>query len=196
MEFTDREFQIINDQDFLQTKSTAISKIHELLTEVKFELHKTILHSRINRPLDKKFLAGKISKGENYRGLPYLVLDYPAVFLKDDIFAFRTMFWWGNFFSCSFHLQGKMLELYRNEIIHNISQLANKNIFLCVNQTPWEYHYETDNYKLLSLDDLDLIKSNHFIKLSKRFELGSWKNLPSEANGFLVQLIDIFNEGT
>ena len=31
----------------------------------------------------------------------------PAVFSKENIFAIRTMFWWGNFFSISLHVSGK-----------------------------------------------------------------------------------------
>lgn len=39
----------------------------------------------------------KISKGENYLQLPYLILDYPAIFEKNNIFALRT-FLVGKFF--------------------------------------------------------------------------------------------------
>ena len=147
-------------------------------------------------PAFSKFKTSKISRGENYRGLPYLVLDYPAVFSAEDTFAFRTMFWWGNFFSCTLHLQGKPLDLYRDLVIDNIGHLVNYDIFLCINQSPWEYHYEVDNYKLLSVDDLDFIKESQFLKLNKKFDLGSWKSLPSEANRFLVQLLDILNQLT
>lgn len=44
----------------------------------------------------------KISKGENYLQLPYLILDYPAIFEKNNIFALRTFFWWGNFLVSTF----------------------------------------------------------------------------------------------
>ena len=193
IEFTDREFQIIQDQEFLLTKSKALSKIDDLLSKVRSELKLAIKDYSIMHPAFSKFKTSKISRGENYRGLPYLVLDYPAVFSAEDSFAFRTMFWWGNFFSCTLHLQGKPLDLYRDLVIDNIGHLVNHDIFLCINQSPWEYHYEVDNYKLLSVDDLDFIKESQFLKLSKKFKLSSWKSLPSEANRFLIQLLDIFN---
>ena len=50
----------------------------------------------------------KIAKGENYLQLPYVLLDYPRCFDKENIFAIRTMFWWGNFFSITLHLSGSI----------------------------------------------------------------------------------------
>ena len=72
-----------------------------------------ILHCR------KKSLnsSPKISKGENYKGLPWLVLDYPRYFNKEDIFAIRTLFWWGNFFSITLHISGKYKMRYEKKII-------------------------------------------------------------------------------
>jgi hypothetical protein len=55
---------------------------------------------------DIQCLNGKISRGENYQLLPYIILDYPSYFSRNNIFAVRTMFWWGNFFSITLHLSG------------------------------------------------------------------------------------------
>src|SRR5450755_2986522 len=48
----------------------------------------------------------RISKGENYKGLPWVVLDYPRAFGRLDVLAVRTLFWWGNYFSVTLHLKG------------------------------------------------------------------------------------------
>ena len=40
-------------------------------------------------PAEMLFHSPKISKGENYKGLPYVMLDYPRCFGKTDIFAIR-----------------------------------------------------------------------------------------------------------
>jgi hypothetical protein len=191
MEFTDKELQIIRDREFLLTKSVAISKTHELLVGVQSELRKSVHESDLKSIIGKNQLSGKISKGENYRRLPYMVLDYPAIFSKEDIFAYRTMFWWGNFFSCTLHLQGSFLLRYRKHLSANIEQLASRDTFICVNSSPWEYHYEADNYKLLQLSDLDVMNRHPFLKISKRIELKDWKNLPIEANKFIKVLLSI-----
>ncbi len=35
------------------------------------------------------------------------MLDYPRAFGRDSIFACRTFFWWGRFFSLTLHLAGR-----------------------------------------------------------------------------------------
>ena len=52
----------------------------------------------------------KISKGENYKDLPYVMLDYPRCFQKEKTIAIRTFFWWGNFFSINLQLSGEYKE--------------------------------------------------------------------------------------
>lgn len=189
MEFTDREFQIIHDSEFLITKAGASSKIQHLLSEVKVGLKDVVKKSRVDPELMKLFSSGKISKGENYRGLPYQVLDYPAAFHKHDIFAFRTMFWWGNYFSCTLHLQGKPLEIYRQTLIDNLDHFTIEDLYVCVNESPWEYHFEADNYKLITKADSEYLNKCQFLKLSKKIEICQWKKLPVSASNFLEQLL-------
>ena len=63
----------------------------------------------------------KISKGENYLQLPYLILDYPAIFEKNNIFALRTFFWWGNFFSINLHISGIYKTAFQDTLLKNIN---------------------------------------------------------------------------
>ena len=160
---------------------------------VRSKLRKSVDQSELKKVLGKSQMSGKISKGENYRNFPYLVLDYPATFSKEDIFAFRTMFWWGSFFSFTIHLQGRFLEQYRQHFSANIEKLASHDTFICVNSSPWEYHYEADNYKLLHPSDHDLMNRHPFLKISKRIELRQWENLPKEASDFLKFLLEIID---
>ena len=173
-----KEFNYIQDKDFLLTKHIIITKIKSELAHIEKALTHTIKISKTDIPVEVLQRAGKISKGENYRGLPYLVLDHPRYFKKEGVFAFRTMFWWGHFFSSTFHLQGKYLDLYRNNILDQILSLKNNNLYICNGATPWEYHYEPDNY--LFIDTLEekelqnLIKTKDFIKISSRLDLKKW----------------------
>ena len=88
----------------------------------------------------------KISKGENYKGLPYLVLDYPRYFGKDDHFAIRSMFWWGNFFSITLHLSGIYKKMYENKIEASFTLLKEESFFIGISDDQWEHHFETSNY--------------------------------------------------
>ena len=76
------------------------------------ELVQENVNRGFNLPEEVLIQSPKISRGENYNGLPYVMLDYPRCFGKEDVFAMRTMFWWGNFFSITWHLKGKYSKEY------------------------------------------------------------------------------------
>ncbi len=49
----------------------------------------------------------KISKGENLKGLPYMVLDYPRI--SGPVFPslIRIVFWWGKYISFQFYIKSE-----------------------------------------------------------------------------------------
>ena len=122
----------------------------------------------------------KISKGENYKGLPYLVLDHPRYFEKDNNFAIRSLFWWGNFFSITLHLSGNYKKMYESKIYTSFMLLKEEDFFICISPDQWEHHFEINNY--LPLDEIDnaqfkkYISDKEFIKLAKKIPLLQWNN--------------------
>ena len=191
MQFDARELQLIRDSEFLLTKNTILRKVHELLDRSRSEIRGMLDDYNLKDPPIAEFKHGKISRGENYRGLPYLVLDYPALYARKDIFAFRTIFWWGNFFSTSIHLQGSFLDKYRSILATNIASLVEEQYFICVGHSPWEYHYGKDNYRLIMESDKKLIEKVEFLKLSKKYSLDDWKELPVLAKKFVTDIISL-----
>lgn len=178
MQLTPEEYSIVNNSRFLLVKADIINKVKAEF-EVLQDAYAGILNSAgiILPPT----AAPKISRGENYKGLPYLVLDYPAVFNKENILAFRTMFWWGNFFSITLHLQGTYKEQYLQSITQKMLQNKPHGLHLSCNQTAWEYHYETANYRPVEYMADEQITStlnqNNFIKLSAKLELSGYEQL-------------------
>lgn len=188
MDFSEKEISLMMDIDFVRTKSIVMNKILEMFSHIRDDLKKmTSFSPDGNFPI----AGGKISRGENYRQLPYVVLDCPGHFSRHHIFAFRTMFWWGHFFSATLHLQGNYLEQYRQKIEHSISKLSNSAIYISVGDTPWEYHYEPDNYIPLSLNHLPHIRNAVFLKFSQRYELTSWETVPEKVLRFYSLLLDV-----
>jgi len=185
MQFTEKEIQIIADTEFLTRKLVVIGKIQKLFEDTRFSLRNTIEKSEFQFPtkIDKKL--GKIFRGENYKSLPYVVLDYPKLYSKTNSFTFRTMFWWGNFFSATLHLEGESVDKFKFKIIQNADQLLNDQIYICINDSPWQYHYEKDNYLLLTKSNLSIIKELKFIKLSKKFNLEQYSYIPALSSNFL-----------
>lgn len=178
-----KELEILNDQSFLQLKASVSKKIISYLAEIEKELKIEISSCSFNFPANTLIQAGKISKGEKYRGLPYFVLDYPRLFTQKEVFALRTMIWWGNEFSCTLHIGGRQLQLLTEKHILNISRA--KDLFFCIGNTPWEYHYEHSNYKKISDLTINEIKThlaqNEFIKISRFINIQNWKMYKSFA---------------
>ncbi|MBX2841120.1 MAG: hypothetical protein KTR26_05085 [Flammeovirgaceae bacterium] len=195
---TDKALQYLKDQDFLLTKRLITNEITELLSKSRIEIKAAINHYSINFPEGMNQKNGKISKGENYQNLPYLILDFPKLFKSDSVFAFRTMVWWGNEISCTLHLQGELLENFREALIHNIQSNQAEEIYLCINKaSPWEYHFDEDNYLLtnkLASSKLEKYLSSHsFIKISKKFPLSEIENIPSLAHSTFLEFMEILS---
>jgi hypothetical protein len=191
MQLSEKENQIIFDTEFLINKISVIAKIQTLFEEVRKSLVAAIISSDFVFPVSVDIDLGKIFKGENYQSLPYINLDFPKYFSNEDIFTCRTMFWWGNFFSSTLHLQGKSLELYRHNIINNLDKLINEEIYICINRSPWEYHYKSDNYILLSKFNIKKFNDLDFLKLSEKFNLADYNNLPKLSSDFLQRMLSI-----
>ena len=189
---SEKEFKYLKDRDFLLTKQEIHLKVTEVLSDTEVRLKETIRQVDFPFP-DQTFLkAGKISKGEQYRGLPYWVLDYPRKFGKEDVFSFRTMVWWGNEISCCLHLAGADLHAFRDQVLQRYRQDANQ--FISVATTPWEYHFHSDNYrKATELSDAEVdghMQATNFIKLAYQLPLDQIQELPDFATHTFIKILN------
>jgi len=179
--FTEREIQFLQDTEFLKTKADILQKIEETLSKVEASLRQEMGKSTFQFPEGTLKRSGKISRGENYGNLPYMVLDFPRKFGRKNVFAFRVIFWWGNFFSANLHLAGGDLDEIRPHLFKNYYGLKNKQVYICISEDPWEHHFEKTN--MLPIDSLpsqrleNIIRSHHFIKLGRKIPLDSWRKL-------------------
>lgn len=173
-----KEMELITNADWILTKNAILQKTNQLLGQLQ-QLQQQHLQSIADKlPVIVLQSSPKISKGDNYRGLPYLVLDYPKYFDRSAVFAIRTMFWWGNFFSVTLHLAGHFKTSMESKIIAALPALKENGFYRGVNTDQWEHHFEEDNYQpLTGLDETDLkkeIRSGSFIKLAKKIPLEKW----------------------
>lgn len=189
MELSTKELDTVNNSEFIFIKNRIIKNIEEQLKLSKNRLvkHADIFDKILNQ--SGETIKSNISKGENYKGLPFVILDYPSIFKKDDIFAYRTMFWWGNYFSSTLHLQGKYLSKFRSKLLSNFNLLLNRDIYICINDTPWEYNFDKDNFIPLENNHIELLETNNFIKLSKKLPLEEYKSLSQFSNDYINHLI-------
>jgi hypothetical protein len=107
------------------------------------------------------------------------------------------MFWWGNFFSCTLHLQGDILENYREALGVSMNDLYKKNVFIGVSENPWEYHYDSSNYILIDeLPEIELnkiVKEKTFIKISRYIKVDEYEMLPHFSSNTLLLFLSSLN---
>ncbi len=186
------EMELVNNASWILTKQRIIDKVYLLFGEI-LENYKRVSKEEINsHSLFEITKGGKISKGENYLGLPYVMLDYPAFFDKEKIFAIRTMFWWGNFFSITLHISGEE-SLSKMSFSDCFDYIKNSNFFVCVNDDQWHHHFEKDNY--VHAHDIDKktfagIYSKNFLKISGKTDIRNFNNVQNFLEKTYRELIE------
>ncbi len=184
------EGALVISADWILTKNSVIQKTIQLLASLQTQQEILLLTYKGILPGEIINSSPKISKGENYKGLPYLVLDYPRYFNKEDTFAIRMFFWWGNFFSGTLHLSGIYKRMYEEKIIQSFETLKTEGFSICINEDQWEHHFEITNYlplhSLTSYQFEEMINRKPFIKLSKKISLEQW-------NSAEKKLLEIFS---
>ena len=186
------ELQLVTNTDWILTKRKIMDKVNVLLGDISGH-QKLMIENESNwLPCEVVQSTAKIAKGENYLQLPYMLLDYPRCFNDGNIFAVRTMFWWGNFFSITLHLSGTYKENFQQKIIENIDAVT-QEVFICINENQWQHHFGADNYtniKKLQTNELqDVIIKKTFVKLAVKFPLQAWNEIPSLLDDSFNQLI-------
>jgi hypothetical protein len=175
---TSDELRLVTNAEVLLTKNKIIRIVYDLLGAMAGE-YKEILVADGLVTLNEK--EGKISRGENYKGLPYVILDYPRKFARVDTFAIRTLFWWGNFFSITLQLSGEYLNEYKSKIEEAIGKDQLDGWYYGCGEDPWEHHFEDDNYRPIIAGKINLSANLSYLKISKKIPLNQW----DEAETFL-----------
>jgi hypothetical protein len=178
---SDEELQLVNNSDWILTKHIIIGKVYHLFGNLATTMKAAIDKEYDWLPAEAVRAAAKISKGENYLKLPYVLLDYPRCFDAENIFAVRTLFWWGNFFSITLHLSGRYKEMFAENICNNKEGLEHDNFFICISEDEWQHHFEANNYRPVREFDKTgfnrIVTQKRFIKLAVKFTLKEWKDM-------------------
>ena len=187
------EMDLLNNSEWILTKNKIVKKAQRLLEEVQANILQHVKEPGVNLPHEVITISPKISKGENYQGLPWLMLDYPRFFQKENTFAIRTMFWWGNFFSTTLHLSGEYMRRYTGAIVRSYEVLCENDFYTCIHEDQWHHHFEKENYRpvktFTTSDFADHINARSFVKLSCQLSFLEWNNAP-------VLLAEIFKRIT
>ena len=182
------EMKLVTNASFILTKNSIINKVYALFGELSNTFKNIATQQYL--PEEVLYTSPKIYRGENYEGLPWVMLDYPRYFKNEDFFAIRVFFWWGNFFSITLQLKGKYKTIFQN----SFSNIANDDWFLCLNENEWQHHFREDNYKPLALVSEIELNNLSFIKLAKKIPLTEWNNAEDFFLIYFKQLVKLTSQ--
>lgn len=173
-----KELELVCNRDWILTKHIIIDKVYKLFGKLAVSMQERVQQIASTLPREAAESNPKISRGENYQGLPYVMLDYPRHFTKEFTLAIRTFFWWGNFFSINLHLSGGGKQAAAAVLSTKFTSLQQGGYWLCTHADPWQHHFESENYVPLtefSAADFEAVLANNpFIKIGKQIPIKQW----------------------
>lgn len=191
------EMSLLTNTHFFEQKRKVLNIIIQSLGDLESAYMEIAGDFSTEIPKEALQKRGKISRGENYRGLPYLILDHPAYFSKQGIFAFRTLIWWGNPISITFHISGDYLQKFKIQLVAGLPNLNLTNLFICINSNQFEHHFESNNY--ISLHDFisengnpeKLMNERGFLKIMHKMPLTAIHELQVQGPIFMKNILTI-----
>ncbi|HEY5393669.1 MAG TPA: hypothetical protein VIJ57_16210 [Hanamia sp.] len=189
------EMELVTNTEWILAKQLIIEKVYHLFGGLNEDFKRIIAEEKRFFIPELQKRNGKISKGENYKGLPYIILDYPALFSKENIFAVRTLFWWGNYFSISFHLSGKYFgRMCQSPTI--FSFLKDNEFSVCINEDEWQHDFDEFNYvniNKLGDEEINKILGKPFFKIAQKIDLHEWDKAAIFLRENFKKLIDFMS---
>ena len=196
---SEEEQNLVMNGDWILTKNRVLEQITGFLALLQLtqaewvRKHATLLPDAISE------VPAKLSKGENYLGLPYRVLDYPRLFSAADMFAVRTLFWWGHYFTVNLVLSGIWKQQASESLLVSFDVLQERNIFICFGEDPWIHQLSTEHYReigtLSRVEWEKIIREQAFVKLSTRHELTDWEHLEERLMNDFTLLLQVTGLG-
>ncbi|MBA3647964.1 MAG: hypothetical protein H0W62_05345 [Chitinophagales bacterium] len=169
------EIDMLGQRDFFLTKKIIIEKIYHQFAILIEETKRQAIFINATFPEGSDSSTGKISKGENYMGFPYQILDFPRFFSGENILAIRTMVWWGNFCSCTLLLSGNSLLQHAFNLRKSFLKLKENDFYVSVSDSPWHHHFNRENF--IAINELSeetwirIIDKNIFIKIARKIPI-------------------------
>lgn len=156
----------LNAEVFALKRSTT-QKLYTAFEALRLRLKDTGDTLQFSFPNEVLAISAKISQGENFKGCPWVMLDYHRYFKGNDMFAFRVMAWFGHYFSAHLIVGGRYLKAHGEQLMNNCK---GNNIYFATHNDPWEHAIEAPFFQPLENVSADQIaghiRTNDFIKLS------------------------------
>jgi hypothetical protein len=186
------EKALVLDPGWILTKRSVMDKVAALLGELADQYRAQTAGLEGLTPALKEGFP-KLSRGENYRGLPYMILDYPAVFDRENVFAVRTLFWWGHYFSITIHLKGKYLYRHLPGLLDGLERGGGGEWHLAVSEDEWVHAVEQGHYTpyhALGGAQRTALAERPFFKMASTIPLDRWDDLYEQLGNRFGEILE------
>ncbi len=194
--FSAEEAALAENASWLLTKHTVIQKVYRLFGALSEEYREILAGYPHLLPEAVVAISPKIYKGEQYRRLPYVMMDFPRFFDRGDVLAIRSLFWWGNHFSIHLVLGGKYKMKYSPAVAAGITSNLPASWYIHETDSPWEHHFEADNYQPLpGTAPLRATRKHNYLKLAALLPIEQAAVAPAFFSTSFKTLLQILNSG-
>jgi hypothetical protein len=170
------------------TKNNVITKAQQLLGQVSHEVQQAVVAGRLHFPVPVN--NPKIAKGEQYKGLPWVMLDSPRQFSQHNVFAVRCMFWWAHPFTCCLHLAGTYKQQMEGRLLNRLA-LLQQQWLIYRGSDAWQHEINGHWLPAASLTARQLeqlMASQTFLKIARQWPLKEWQGAAGFFTGCYEQL--------
>lgn len=184
MQLDTAELKLVQNTTYPLLKQAAMEKLKAVLTQTATEL---LQHDEIAKHVSQKQV--KISAGENYLNLPYLVADVPKLTSANPHLHIRILFWWGNYFACQFFVD--TIQVNPQRLLVNLPQL--EAVYVLVSDNIWHNNINDDCWKLatdLTDDDYAALLKQQTIKCCALHAIEDYPLLTTAATHFYKALFN------
>lgn len=168
-----QEIELLVNPEWLLIKNQVIQKVINVYGVLHQLFRQGIIDNKDALPLHISANSGKISKGNNFKGLPFVVLDYPARFGKNDVFCVRCFFLWGNYFIISLHLSGKYSPPDA-DLKKWLEYFKEKDFSINISSDEWSQEWEC--YEEIQSNKNQL--QEKFFKVAAKINIAEWERMP------------------
>jgi hypothetical protein len=174
-EFSNEEWGFLINSSPMRLKPGILQKIEKSLSEV----HEALKDAKVDYSdifpawADGNNISGKIYRGENYLGMPWIALDYPRNYGQNTSLAFRVLVLWGDGIYTSMLSEGNAEVTMKNGDF----EIRSKNkTYYVDSDNRWIQHIsETECAELNQTEQAISHRNTHgFTRLFQRIEFDQW----------------------
>jgi hypothetical protein len=178
--FSESELQLAQNKEVILTKMAVIEKVYNqfgALGEILFEFFK----ENAGQFQNELSILPKISRGENYLGFPWVMLDYPRFFehIKGH-FALRNFFWWGHYYLVQLQVSGKYATEVTTQLQNGLFPLKIENFHVWAGYPadPWNYQIPQEGmFELKSGYQIESKNKDAVLKIAVQIPINQFEKL-------------------